>query len=365
MKRHGDVPLFLYIADQSGQLDIGFGADAFDALDVFFALEGFALARCDDGLGARVPDAGQAHEFWDVCRVDIDASCVFDIIWLNCGGVCFVRRGNCIREKWRILSKIKAIGRVCLRLVGLRELWCLRIVGEIKAIGRVCLGHFGLRELWRLRIIGEIKAIGRVCLGHFGLRELWCLRIVGEIKAIGRVCLRHVGLRELWCLRIVGEINAFGCIYAWRNHGLRGFGRCRFARALGIARCDADRFGMLCFCCDFEEIVEAALRFGLSLAFGLGKRDAFLGDPVVVRACAERRAEDKSGTEGEMREVGCRMLGHGSSFGFGGPDMSRVLCLMVPSKKICNTSHAFFFSHQVFFGKIARFYRHWGLNALN
>ena len=28
---------------------------------------------------------------------------------------------------------------------------------------------------------------------------------------------------------------------------------------------------------------------------------------------------------------------------FGGQDTSRVLCLMVPSKKICNTSHAFFF----------------------
>ena len=88
MKRHGGVPLFLYIADQAGQLDIRFGADAFDPPDVFFALEQSVLARGHDGLGARLPDARKAHEFRDVCCVDVDAPCVCDIIRLNRGGVC-------------------------------------------------------------------------------------------------------------------------------------------------------------------------------------------------------------------------------------------------------------------------------------
>lgn len=87
MKRHGGVPLFSYIADQAGQLDIRFGADAFDPPDVFFALEQSVLARGHDGLGARLPDARKAHEFRDVCCVDVDAPCVCDLIWLNRGGV--------------------------------------------------------------------------------------------------------------------------------------------------------------------------------------------------------------------------------------------------------------------------------------
>ena len=63
-----------------------------------------------------------------------------------------------------------------------------------------------------------------------------------------------------------------------------------------------------------------------------GERGAFLCDPVIGTACGNReKAEDEK----------CSVLGHIVLLGQRG-HVSRVLCLMVPSKKICDMRGAFF-----------------------